>query len=249
MSNDASARIGSYTTARVSQGRVERTERHVRRLQEDASRLGLPPPEGSEVERALVEAAGRAFPRRDGIIRIEWSRRPREEPALHTTTRPLGEDDELWRARVSRAVHPGPGERANTKSIGVEAYEIGREEIRSDPEIQEVLLCDANGHLVEGARSNLLIELRGARLVTPDPQLGAVAGLGLAIARECLPELGEIRIRLGELDQVRAIAAINVVRGVVPIASLSDGSKPDLEARPWLRLLREVFGRPRPGRD
>ena len=244
-SNEASAeaprRLGSYTTARVTRGRVERVERHARRLCRDAKRLGLPLPNRAEVERGLLEAARASFGRGDGIVRVEWSGLPGQPPELTTAARPLDPLPTAWRAASSSATHPGPGSRANTKFVDVEAYDIAREEIR-ERDVEEMLLFDAAGRLVEGARSNLLVVTEAGRLVTPDLALGGVEGLGLTIVLESQAEVELASIGRSELAGARELMAVNAVRGVVPIVMLDGVEIGSGEAGPWTRRLRALFG-------
>lgn len=212
-------RLGSYTTARVTAGRVERVERHAGRLRRDAGRLGLPLPSRIEIERAFLEAAAKAFGRGDGIVRVEWSKLPGGEPELISVTRPLGDVPNRWRARTSETVHPGPEARRNTKYVDVEAYDLGRAEVRESG-IDEVLLFDRDGFLVEGAHSNFLVVTQDERLVTPDPVLGAVEGLGLSIVLENRPEVAFARLRREDLVVARELMSVNGVRGLVPIIEL-----------------------------
>jgi D-alanine transaminase len=245
-SDDTPRRFGSYTTARVSAGRVERVERHVRRLRRDAARLALPPPDATQAEHLLLETARRSFGRGDGIVRVEWSREDDALPALIATSRPLGEDPDRWRACCAETVHPGPEARCGAKFVAVEAYTLARDEIRTRG-VHEVLLFDRAGFVVEGAHSNLLVVDEEGRLLTPDPALGAVDGLGLEIVREQHPQIAHGRLRREDLQQARELLAVNAVRGVVPIVLLDD--EPVGSGRPGdvSKRLREPFFRPRSG--
>lgn len=243
---DTPRRFGSYTTARVSAGRVERAERHVRRLRRDAARLGLPRPDPEEAEHLLVETARRAFGRANGIVRVEWSREGDGPPALVGSSRGLGEDLDRWRACCAETVHPGPEARGGAKSVAVEAYTLARDEIR-DRGVNEVLLFDRAGFVVEGARSNLLVVDEEGRLLTPDPALGAVDGLGLEIVREQHPQIAPAQLRREDLLQARELLAVNAVRGVVPIVLLDDEPVGSGRPGPFSKRLREPFFRPRTG--
>ena len=253
-SNEASAesprRLGSYTTARVTRGRVERVERHAGRLRRDAARLGLPQPERVEIERVFLEAAEQAFGRGQGIVRVEWSHLPGEPPELTVITRPLGDRGDRWRAATSEAIHPGPGERANTKHVDVEAYDRGRAEVHQG-HVDEVLLFDESGLLVEGCHSNLLVVTGSGDVMTPDLALGGVEGLGLSIVRENHPEIGSARLRRADLDAARELMSVNAIRGVVPIVEL-DGRRVghgngegEGAPGPWARKLGAPLERPR----
>ena len=251
-SGNGAPRIGCYTTARVSGGRVERVERHARRLCRDADRLGLPLPDRISVESRLVETARDAFGRGDGIVRIEWST-PRPDagpgrapgPGLRTETRPIGDEPACWRAATSRVVHPGPGERRNAKAIGVEAWEIARAEVR-ERAIDEVLLFDSEGLLVEGSRSNILLVDAGGRLLTPALELGPVEGIGLELVREACPDLGFTRLTREAVRSARELLAVNCVRGIVPITELDGDRVASGGPRSWARRLRPLFFRTAP---
>ena len=168
-------RFGSYTTARVTAGRVERLERHVARLRRDARRLALPLPERSAVEETFLETARESFGRGDGVLRVEWSHAPGEAPELIAKPRAWVESPRTWRAVTSSIVHPGPDLRANTKFVDVAAWDAGRDEVALG-DYEEVLLFDARGRLVEGSHSNFLLVLENGRLVTPALALGAIFG-------------------------------------------------------------------------
>lgn len=238
-------RVGCYTTARVSGGRVERLERHVARLRRDALRLGLEPPERHEVEALFLVTTREAFGPGEGIVRIEWSREPTDptEPArLMATARELGPDPNRYRARVSRTVHPGPQERHGAKAVDVAEYTSAREEARHAG-VDEVLLFDAAGWLVEGSRSSLLVvDVRGD-LLTPDPDLGAVEGVGLSLVREVHPEIRGARLSLADLLEARELLSINAVRGVVPIVELDGRPLAGGEIGPWARRRGAIFFR------
>jgi len=239
-SGEIPRRLGSYTTARVTGGRIERLERHAGRLRRDAARLGLPLPSRVEIERVFLEAAAHAFGRGNGIVRVEWSRSPGGEPELIPTARPLGSVPSPWSARVSKATHPGPEFRANTKYVDVSAYDIGRAEVR-EADCDEVLLFDADGLLVEGAHSNFLVVTEAGQVVTPDPALGAVEGLGLTIVLENQPEIAFARLRHEDLEGVREMMSVNAVRGIVPITRLDGNAVAAGLPGPWSRRLRAPF--------
>ena len=237
-----SDRFGCYTTARVSGGRVERVERHVRRLRRDAARLGLPMPDARDVEALFLATARDGIGRGDGIVRIEWSAAFGDAPELIATHRGLGADPRTWRAVVSRACHPGPEARRNTKFVHVDVYDAGRLEAQTRS-VDEVLIFDAAGHLVEGAHSNCLVVDAGGRLVTPAANLGGVEGLGLSIVRENQPEIREATLTLEDLRAARELMGVNAVRGVVPILEFDGRPIGGGRTGPWAERLRKIFFR------
>lgn len=212
-------RLGSYTTALVTAGRVTRLERHAGRLRRDAERLDLPLPSREAIEQIFLDSARETFGDGDGIVRVEWSHLPGEPPELIATPREYRPLPSTWRARVSKAVHPGLEFRANTKYVDVSAYDLGREEV-AESEVDEVLLFDADGFLVEGAHSNFIVVLADGRIVTPAAELGGVEGLGLTIVREGHPEIEEARLTREEVDSAQELMSVNAVRGPVAIIEL-----------------------------
>jgi branched-subunit amino acid aminotransferase/4-amino-4-deoxychorismate lyase len=209
-------------------------------LRRDADRLGLPQPAQIEIESLLVESARSAFGTGNGIVRIEWSRSLDDQPQLIATPRALGPEPEYWIAAVSKTVHPGPERRHNAKCVDVAAYDHAREEVRESG-LDEMLLYDSQGRLVEGSRSNILVVTESGRLVTPDPALGGVEGLGLTIVLENRPDLAFAELRLEDVAGARELLAVNVVRGVVPIADMSGQPIADFKPGAWATRLRGLF--------
>jgi len=236
-------RVGCYTTARVTGGRVERLERHAARLRRDAARLGLPLPERTAIERLALATAARELGRRDGAIRLEWSGEAGAAPALGATTRALGPDGPIWRARTAAAVHPGGGERGGAKAISVAVHEAARaEQVASG--VDEVLIYDGGGRLVEGSRANLVVTTREGLARTPDERLGGVTGLGLEIAREACPEIrASLELDRAAVAGARELIAVNAVRGAVAITELDGAPIGDGRPGPLAVRLRGVFVR------
>lgn len=206
-------------------------------------RLELPPPDRATIEARSVEAARRDFGRGDGILRIEWSRASEKDaaPELILVPREVGPEPTHWRAADSTAVHPGPGRRNNTKFVDVAAYDRAREEVRAS-DLDEMLIYDADGLLVEGGRSNFLVVTESGRVVTPDLALGAVEGLGLTIVRESRPEIAFARLTRTDVEAARELMSVNAVRGVVPILECNGRTVGDGRAGPWSTRLRSIFG-------
>lgn len=234
-------RVGCFTTARVTRGRIERLERHARRLARDADRLGLPPPVRSAIEVAAIARARAELGRGDGIVRIEWSATPPGPPALLVATRPLGFDGSSWRAIRAEVPHPGPEARRGAKAIGVAAWEAARAEAAA-ADVDEALLFDGAGRLVEGSRTNLIVVARDGQGWTPAPALGAVEGLGLACVQEAVAGIRASEgIDHAALRRALELVAINAVRGAVAVITLDGEPIGDGRPGPLARRLRGVF--------
>ena len=234
--------VGCCTTARVLRGQPTRTDRHVERLRRDAGRLGLELPDRGEIARLLIETAARHFaPPAEGIVRIEWSAATDAGSArLRASARSLVPAPDRWRVRSALTRHPGPEARRNTKQIGVAAYDSARAEAAVG-DVDEVLLFDGEGRVVEGSFTNLLIATGDGELQTPALSLGAVEGIGLTIVREHTPALREVRLERHALGSVQELIAVNVVRGIAPIVEFDGRRVGSGEPGPWARRLDPLF--------
>ena len=236
-------RVGCYSTARVSGGRIERLERHAGRLRRDAARLGLALPDRRAIEDLALAIGHAELGRGDGALRLEWCAVGNDPPTLTATTRPLGSESDRWRARTARAVHPGAGGRENAKVIEVPVYEAARTE-QTEAGVDECLLYDVEGRLVEGGRTNLIVATRDGRWITPARSLGAVEGLGLECVREAVPEIREsTAIDRKEVAAARELIAVNAVRGAVAVIELDGAPIGDGQPGPFALRLRGLFFR------
>lgn len=234
-------RLGCYTTARVTAGRVERLERHAGRLRRDAGRLGLALPERTAIEAIALDAVRAELGRGDGIVRIEWSSVGNR---LSASTRSLGAEPETWRAITTRALHPGPAAHAGTKALDVPAWDAARAEW-SAAGVDESLLFDGAGRLVEGSRTNLVVVTEEGFCLTPARGLGPVEGLGLEVAREAVTAIVEtLGIDRRTLARARELVAVNAVRGAVAIVELDGQAIGDGRSGPLAQRLRALFAPP-----
>jgi branched-subunit amino acid aminotransferase/4-amino-4-deoxychorismate lyase len=208
-----------YTTGRFCTGHVWLAERVAARLVRDAHALGLGVHEPGDVLERLL-AAGRASfgAGGEGVVRLE----ARAGGELVASTRPLGPEPETWRAIAARVVHPGPGPAPGAKRAGVEALESARAEAQAAG-VDEALLFDAAGRLVEGARTNLVLALANGRWVTPPAARGSVRGVALEAALAAGAVLEERDVSRAQCRAAREIVATNAVRGARAIVVL-DGA-------------------------
>lgn len=202
-----------YTTGRYRAERVRHGARLVARLARDAAALGLGVVDEAACRRELLELGRTAFGAGcEGIVRLEAGLDEAGALQVRGETRPLGEDGRDWEAVVGRAVHPGPGPAPGAKRSSVPWLEAARWQAR-DAGVAEALLFDGAGLLVEGARTNLVVLCRDGSLRTPPLARGAVAGVARAILIERIAELEERDVSRRDLDQARALVAVNAVRG------------------------------------
>ncbi len=221
-------------------GTVRHLERHVARIARDAALLGIGAIDPRACRAALLDEARRVFPDRESVVRLEVRAGAAGEPVLRATTRELGPEPAAWRAVVSGVRHPGPSpwsaaktsERAVYQRAGAEAAAAG---------VDEALLADADGVLVEGTRTNLIVVSRAGALVTPPLARGGQAGVGRAILLERVPELAEADVALADLADARELIAVNAVRGPRPVVSVSGRPIGSGTAGPWSRRLAREF--------
>ncbi len=139
-----------------------------------------------EANAALDQLALYAFGEKDkGILRLEtsgdglWQGRPRE----------IGHEPNLWTAMVSSVTHPGaspgPAGEVGAERANLPFYATAREEL-SAQDVDEALLVDAKGRLVEGTRSNLIFVNRRGQQLTPPLGRGPVrAAPGACCSKSC----------------------------------------------------------------
>lgn len=208
-----------YSTARIEAGRIRFESRHLRRLERDAGTLCLGHIDTETLRAAFRELAAAVFTGADGIVRVRLSAGQGDTPHVVASAFDLGREPEQWRAVVGPVTHHGKTRWLGAKLMYQETIEIARE-ASAETGVDEALLFDDEGHLVEGARTNIVVVTAEGALVTPDPALGAVAGIALEIIRESEPTLRPALLTQGALRGAREIIAVNAVRGARPIVSL-----------------------------
>ncbi len=216
-----------YTTARVRRGEVLWLDRHVERLVRDADALGLGVLEPELLAALFSDRARQAFGDGDGALRVE-ARWAGERLDLHVAPRELGANPPTWRARIARTVHPGPGAVLGVKRADDDALESARVEVKGAG-VDEVLIFDAQGFLVEGSRSAVVLAL-GGRALTPPKARGGVTSLTRDAVLAGCPELEEADVRPADVAAADELVCVNALRGARPVVEL-DGA-PVASGRP-----------------
>lgn len=194
---------GVFRTALVMAGEVFDLDRQLAKLAQDAAALGLDPP---DADLMADEARSLARAGRDGALRILLSRV--DSGRGYTPGSPAC--DRLLQLRPLPAY---PRERWTQGAnlgwskvlLGIQPRLAGIKHLNRLEQVlasrdwpahqHEVVMCDAEGRVVCGSRSNLFLVIEDV-LVTPDVSLAGVAGMmrdkliGLARARGLGCEIG-----------------------------------------------------------
>ena len=233
---------GVFETILLKGGEPMFLEEHLRRFGEGCAffQLRWAPP-AAELRRAARElivanAVG------DGVLRwAAWSAPSGEGWSLRVEPPRPASLKPRWRVEVSPTRLPRPGAEARCKHFGRrlwrEALAVGRA-----GGCDEVLLCDEDGRLVEGAVSNLFCAHDG-RLVTPSLACGPLPGIVRAKVLELAAQIGlpvaEGELRVEHLAGTEEAFVTNSLVGLRPLGAI-DGrilSAPG----PATLLLREAW--------
>jgi branched-subunit amino acid aminotransferase/4-amino-4-deoxychorismate lyase len=233
---------GCYTSARVAAGRVRFRERHVCRLVRASRALGLGELDPQLAYRAFSELAEAAFGAGDGVVRLQASRDGTGRLHLVGVPRLLGSEPAQWTAIVVALPHEGGGLAAGLKVSSRLTLALAGDAARAAG-VEEALLLDASGRLVEGSRSSIFVAGAGDRLVTPPLASGAVAGIARGVALERVPGIEERPVTGAELRDAREIVAANAVRGAAPIVALDGAPVGDGRPGAWAERLRAALAR------
>jgi branched-subunit amino acid aminotransferase/4-amino-4-deoxychorismate lyase len=246
---------GVFETFRVHHGRVFRWERHLERLVLAAAELGFPvAPDPGLLATALAQVLD-ANRLEDAVARITMTRGvPGGRPTrggVWVEAEPLAA--RLWegtrrlagRAIVSRRPF-SPGALGAYKTTSRLAYHLAREEARA-ARVDEAILADAGGRVLEGAVSNVFV-VSGGRLVTPSLTLGILPGITraavLELARAAALVVEERAVTGAELLDAHEVFLTNAVQGVVPVVALDGRPVPGRETGLDLaQRLSEAAGR------
>lgn len=227
---------GVFTTLAVRGGAPLLLDRHLARLARDCLRLGIPCP---DLELLRGEAARLSRGQDRAVLKITITRgeggrgyrapdacRPTRVFALHPWPEYPGDP---WRngvaARVCNLRLGRNPALAGIKHLNRLEQVLARSEW-DDPEIQEGVLLDSGGAVVEGVMSNLFWVKEG-RLFTPCVDECGVAGVMRALVLELAVRHGlfaaEVRETLSTVLEADEVFFTNSVIGLWPVQSL-DGS-------------------------
>ena len=226
---------GVFRTLVMRNGRPEFWARHCARLAADCAALAITPP-SSEALLADLHAVAVQMP--DCAVRITVTRgsggrgyaaEPMPRARRVVAAGPLPVYPESCRTNGVRVRYCDLRLAAQPRLAGVKHLNrlenvLARAEW-NDPAIAEGLLQDAEGHVIEGTRSNLFI-VEGDVLATPDLSRCGVAGVTRDLVMEAAQRHG-MSCQIQTVDRRRLAAAdevflVNSLIGVWPVAALED---------------------------
>lgn len=200
---DAGRPVGLIETMRAEAGEIPLLHLHLARLAASATTFGYPL-DLAETRRQVreidsAEARVRLVLWPDGRVDVEASDPP---PAPFRTA----------------AIYPIPMEEAGTwrctHKTTVRAHYDRALAWAAERGIDEPILLNPRGEVMEGARTNVVIR-EGERLLTPPLEAGGLAG----VARRVLVDEGaeERVLRPADLARADEILLVNAVRGRMPV--------------------------------
>jgi 4-amino-4-deoxychorismate lyase len=246
---------GVFTTLRVSGGKAMLWSRHLGRLADACSRLGICYPGDGALAADLRLLGSEAA---EGVIKIQITRGIGDrgyratmngEPTRVVSFHPAPEFPQAYYRSGVNVTHCRTPLGINTALAGIKHTNrleqvLGRGEWAD--EFQEGLMCDTEGFLVEGTMSNLFM-VKGGRLETPLIDRCGVNGvmrcLVLEIARSQGIEVHERRIWPEELASADEVFLTNCVIGIWPVARVAARSYPVGEVTRVLSMRLEAHQR------
>lgn len=215
---------GCYTTALWTEGAVRFEIPVAERLCCEAAALGYGALDALECIRGMRALGRAAFGTGRGVLRFEaragaagvagtGAARATGAATLIGSTRPYQAPPAQPETARAAQRHPGPLLRP---AFGAKVPRRELAQARAECSargLQEVLLFDAAGRLVEGSRSNVVVASPGGEWLFPEPALGAVRGVALGIACTRLPELRAAELGPRDLEHAREIVLLNAVIG------------------------------------
>lgn len=227
---------GVFETMRAYAGHTFRMSDHLDRAVAGAARLGFVTPHRDELVHAVeatVAANRQVSP--DLAVRLTltpgpldpstpWPMSSLGQPTAVVTAHALALSPAMYTHGVRAVTVPWMREMADVKSVSHLAASMARRHAR-DLGADEALLTDGDGHVVEGAGSNVFVVVDGG-LWTPPIEAGLLAGVTRATVLDLAPRVG-IRVSQAPLPLDSLLGADEVLltastREVVPVVRVDE---------------------------
>lgn len=186
-----------------------RQDRHLNRMMRSAKALGLPF-ERSAALAILSEEAG-GTPMRCRLTMDVTGQ-------FDLTTAPLAESPAIWRLGVSETRLDSADIWLRHKTTRRAVYDTARAAMPDT--VDELLFLNERGELCEGSITNLFLEARDGRRLTPPLYSGLLPGI---LREELLEqeEFTEAVLTLNDLKDARSVFMGNSLRGLIPVELVS----------------------------
>lgn len=232
---------GVFETMAVRHGRITLLEMHLHRLMEGCERLGILPPSVISIQNELNVAVA---DQEHAILKLIVTRgsggRGYRPAKTMVPTRILALHDwpaypERWwqdgiRIRICKTTLGSNPQLAGLKHLNRLEQVLARAEWSDTDAIQEGLMTDTDGAVIEGTMTNVFVRFADEMLVTPDVRVCGVAGVMRRYIIEKAKQVG-VPMRVGklttpELDEAREVFVCNSVIGVWPVNRIGERSYP-----------------------
>ncbi len=204
---------GCYTTGIWTGRDIRWSTAVIDRLASDAEALGYGTVPHLDVAMGMHLLGFLAFGSGQGIVRFEARQCDGETAHITGNVRELGEHSPEAAVAGTAVIHPGP---AVAPGVKIPRPEI--DDARGDRDargLDEVLLFDGEGFLVEGSRFNVLVHTADGAWTLPPLARGGVRGVILRLLLDRLPQLEERDLRIEDLVAAREIVLTNGARGAI----------------------------------
>ena len=224
---------------------------HIRRLQSGCERLGIECPDKDVIESEVRQLSSASSP---SVIKIIVTRgqggRGYRVPERDNTTRivasypwpefPSGNRNPGIISRICRTRIGRNQQLAGIKHLNRLEQVLARKEW-SDPDIEEGIMLDDTGHVIEGTMSNLFL-FRQGQLLTPDLSECGIAGVTRANILELAPALDmPVVIKQLALDELLSADEIFLCNSVIGIWSVQRIDKHRFNSGPGTKKVRNAL--------
>ncbi|MEU0494915.1 aminodeoxychorismate lyase [Mycobacterium sp. NPDC006124] len=240
---------GVFETLLVRAGRACLAGRHLERLARSATIVGLPPPEPTRWGTAVATAVRHWRGPDEAVMRLVWGRGLDGVPIGFVTASAL--PDRVVAARrdgvsamtLDRGIvvgdlsvareSPPPWSTAGAKSS---SYAVNAAALRQAQRlgVQDVVLVSADGHVLEGPRSSIVIATGDGVLVTPPATLPILPGTTVAavfdLARRRDVDCDERPLRVGDLLAANGVWLLSSVTLAARVHTLDGHTLPAVRA-------------------
>ncbi len=246
---------GLFETLEVLQGKALFLDRHLQRLTDGCQRLLLPPPDWQLLQQEAQQLIANT---EHGVLKIIITRgvggRGYRQPDAIVPTRllslhPYPQYPTTFQSQgiVTRfcdqllSINPSL---AGIKHLNRLEQVLARAEWR-DEAIQEGLMRDSNGHLIEGTMSNLFM-VKNAVLYTPALTQSGIAGivrqLVLEFAEQISLPVSIQSLNKDQLLQADEVFVTNSVIGIWPVKQIAEQS---FQVGEWTQRLQTLLNQAR----